>query len=85
MDGVAETVEALAVAEAVDQIVAHSTTVIRVVVNPSATNVQRLDTLVGSVRTEATTTPNATSARKWAITAGIVQREARINASTVER
>ena len=77
--------EALAVAEAVDQIVAHSTTVIRVVVNPSATNVQRLDTLVGSVRTEATTTPNATSARKWAITAGIVQREARINASTVER
>ena len=84
-----ETVEALAaVAEPVDQIVAHSTTVIRVaaaVVNPSATNVQRLDTSVGSVRTEATTTPNATNARKWAITARIVQREAPINASIVER
>ena len=75
------------VAEAVDQrIVALSTRVTRVVAaNPSATNVQRLDTSAGSVPTEATTTPNATNARKWATTAGIVQREAPINASTVGR
>ena len=75
------------VGEGVDQrIVGLSTRVIRVVaVNPSATNVQRSDTSAASVPTEATTTPNATNARKWAITAGIVQREAPINASTVGR